>query len=799
MQFVFLDMANQTLFTRDDAERAEWSLEEKTINLDFPFLSDKVISTGQRVYFKDPSTSEPQIYEIKTAKTLQPDAYQQVTAEHICISELTDCHMDAQEVTDTTCRTALNGVLSGTQWQVGNVSVNPVGTVDLPRGSVWQAVLDIQNNYNVYIVPRLTFSGGTIGRYLDITSTAGEWNGIRLSIDKNFLDPSVTYDDTELATALFGYGGTINGTTATEPDREVDFSEVVWTATADHPAKPYGQKYIEDPAATRAYGRNGRARYGYYQNSDIEDPETLLQKTWEALKNVSTPAISIEGTVADLYRMGYADQPIRLHDIALVEVLPAGFKKELQIIRATVDLLDPSETVVTIGAYIPNIIYIDRDTNENATGVRGGGRNTNKTTTSWQEFRTQVTYLENGTGLRFQAVQNDINHQEEEIAIQSGRIDVAYNRIDVEVTDRREADNQLTGRITVQANRINLVVEGTGSNAKIRAARIVAAINSDGTSETIIDADKVRITGNTTINDVFTFSGGGLNALKTIYVGDSGNQLIRLGADNGAVNGQRFILPSDGAIEFRGATTLNLDNTTLAGMVKSFEVNGGILTLTPFVGDPVNFNKAVSLSGTWNGATYTVEATSGTISGTIPSTTVVVAVEVGGTSVSPNTKINAKAYHDNPSVPANQIGVVEMTLSEDVTNKKVKLTTENGSITKGEISTAATYNAGWNYGQTQITRTARDATSQEITIKTLDFGERWTIVDTYTKPGGSTSQIVYTVAAKANPYPTSKTLRCTSAAFSQSQWVYTFTYTSSTSGMFTSGRNYKFHHNSGYT
>ena len=636
MTFTFLDMAGKTLFVRDDAERAEWTLEEQTINLDFPFLSDKVISTGQRVYFKD-ENGDAQIFEVKTAKTVQPEAYQQITAEHICISELTDEHMEAQELTDTPCQTALNGVLSGTLWRVGNVSVNPVSTADLPRGSVWQAIIDIQSSWNVYIVPRVTISvNGSITRYLDIKSTDGVWNGIRLSIDKNLLDPSVTYDDTELATALYGYGGTINGTTPTEPDREVDFSEVVWTKTADHPAKPAGQKYLEDPEATAAYGRNGRARFGYYQNSDIEDPETLLEKTWETLKTINSPAISIEGTVADLYRMGYADQPIRLHDIALVEVLPAGFHKQLQIIRATVNLLDPSETVLTIGAYIPNIIYIDRETSDNATGVRGGGGNKNSSATSWQEFRTQVLYLENGTGLRFQAVQNDINHQEEEIAVQSGRIDVAYNKIDLEVIDRREADNvlsgkitveanritqevtratsaesSLSGRITVESNRIGLVVSGTGSNAKIKAGQIVVAINEQtGTSIATIAANRVRIAGNLVANDVFYVNGNSIGSRGTMYIGDGSSQItLDVSTPTSAVRAAKLY----GDLVLRsGETTLTVDFTTLSGMVKSFSVSNNTLTLTPFVGSPVNFSKAVTLSGSWgsgaNAGKFTVTA-----------------------------------------------------------------------------------------------------------------------------------------------------------------------------------------------
>ena len=130
----------------------------------------------------------------------------------------------------------------------------------------------------------------------------------------------------------------------------------------------------------------------------------LLQKTWETLKTVCDPTISIEGTVADLHRLGYVDEPIRLHDIALVEVLPAGFKRQLQIIRMTVNLLDPTETTLSIGAYIPNIVYIDRDLDNNVTGSRGGSGNKSGTVNEWREFRTTIQQFADGTGLRIQAV-----------------------------------------------------------------------------------------------------------------------------------------------------------------------------------------------------------------------------------------------------------------------------------------------------------------------------------------------------------------------------------------------------------
>ena len=517
MTFTFLDMAGKTLFTRDDAERAEWTHEELSLELEFPFLSGKKISTGQRIFFIDPR-GKHQIFEVKQAKTTQPEGFQNVIAEHICISELSDEHKNDAEITDKTASKALEQVLKNTLWSVGSKEINPTSSGDLSRGSVWQMVLEITDNWNVYIVPRVTLAAdGTITRKLDIKSPDGVWNGVRLSIDKNMLDPSVTYDDSEVYTALYGYGGTIPSSKPGEKAKEVTFSDVKWSKTSDHPAKPKGQTYLEDPTATKNYGRNGRARFGFYQNTDIDDPEILLQKTWETLQRSSKPDISIDGTVEDLYRMGYADQPIVLHDIALVEVSPSGFQQQLQIIRMTEDLLDPSSTTLTIGSYIPNIIYINRKTDENATGGRGGGGNNTSDEPTWREFRTTIQANQDGTGMQIVSVQNDINNTKEEVAIQTGRIDVAYNKISLEVTDRRDADRELSGKITVNANNITAEVkratkkEGelassisvNAENIELKVSKngVISSINQSSESVTI-KASKINLEGYVTVDDL---------------------------------------------------------------------------------------------------------------------------------------------------------------------------------------------------------------------------------------------------------------------------------------------------------
>ena len=314
------------------------------------------------------------------------------------------------------------------------------------RGSVWNAVNTIIQNWNVYITPRVTLNsaGSITGRYLDIIAPGGTFRGLRLSLDKNVYDSSVAIDDTNVITAMYGYGGNVTDTDGNSS--ECTFKDIVWTSTDDHPAKPANQTYLEDPAKTALYGRNGRPRYGFYQNGDITDGEILLQKTWEALQQSSSPSISITGTVGDMYRLGYADQPLRLHDIVIVDLAGETYQKE--IIRLTVNLIDPTASRPEIGDYIPNIIYINNTTVEQATGGGGGG----------------------GRGK---------NNEEEE----------KYKTYTEWQKDH---------------DKIGMVVGTVNGEYKIKAGEITLAINEAGGTTAIISADKIYLNGETSIADLLS-------------------------------------------------------------------------------------------------------------------------------------------------------------------------------------------------------------------------------------------------------------------------------------------------------
>jgi phage minor structural protein len=457
MECIFLNAAGTTLFVRDDMEGGHWVQEQMNLTADFPFNPSKVIQHGQRIAFRDPATDTLQVFEINVVENYEPDHYQKITAEHICIAELSDEHINSKKLEDKTADQALEAVLTGTLWSVGTgIYPGTVSTVDISRGSVWDAVNAIQQNWNIYIVPRVEISSAGIitNRYLDIKQPTGNWHGLRLSIRKNLLDPSVTYDESEVYTALYGYGGSVEVAQATGDDKseELTFADVVWTTTSEHPAKPSGQTYLEWPEKTALYGRNGRPRYGYYQNANITDAETLLEKTWESLKLSCEPVISISGNVSDLYRLGFKDQPVRLHDMAIVEIEETGEQFYKQIICCDVDLIDPTQTQVEIGDYVPNIIYIARNTDDQASGGGGGGGRGKKSPT------------------------NQMNDK-------------------VKTFTEFVKDNELIG----------MVVGIKDGDRYIKAGEISIAINeSTGDTEAKINADKIYLNGSTKISDLLT-------------------------------------------------------------------------------------------------------------------------------------------------------------------------------------------------------------------------------------------------------------------------------------------------------
>src|SRR5699024_6667184 len=130
----------------------------------------------------------------------------------------------------------------------------------------------------------------------------------------------------ELYTALIGRG---KGEEVGETDagdatygRKINFADVEWKKSAGKPVdKPKGQKYIELPQATAEFGvkmLDGRKvpRIGMVEFSDTEDPEILIEQTWQVLQEYARPKVLFSATVANIGDTGIGDTvTIHRHDL----------------------------------------------------------------------------------------------------------------------------------------------------------------------------------------------------------------------------------------------------------------------------------------------------------------------------------------------------------------------------------------------------------------------------------------------------------------------------------------------------
>lgn len=237
----------------------------------------------------------------------------------------------------------------------------------------------------------------------------------------------------------------------------------------------------------------------------------------------------------------------------------------------------------------------------------------------------------------------------------SSRLTVTASEISAEVTRAKAAENTLSGRITVQADKVALVVEETSSGGyRVKAAQIVAAINDAGSS-VLIEADHIRLSGTTTLNDIMTVGSGRVAFTKPITVESSGN-VTMIGATGPTVNSRHY----------------DVTNVTKSG---------NVLTITYWDGSTETFSKATTLSGAWSGGTYTVTAKqNGTTVNSISE--IITGTNVNGT---PTLNPSSNKYID---------AVIEV---------KAKAQGESGSgsvvfSSTKTINATAAYNAGYDVG-----------------------------------------------------------------------------------------------------
>ena len=186
--------------------------------------------------------------------------------------------------------------------------------------------------------------------------------------------------------------------------------------------------------------------------------------------------------------------------------------------------------------------------------------------------------------------------------------------------------------------------------AKNRTTRayIVARINADGEGEAIIEADKVSITGATTISGSMEINGDGYLVIKK-YTMIQGN--VSLVTANTMLSAPILQCSTNGYLRIYGSsadTKYDLTASALGSMVKTISVSNNTLTLTRWDGTSVNFSKATWQTGSWSSGALTVKAKQQNGSSETDVSTLTRNLTTGTKSWSGNTcTVPIRAYYGN--------------------------------------------------------------------------------------------------------------------------------------------------------
>ncbi|GLO64405.1 tail fiber domain-containing protein [Oceanobacillus kimchii] len=248
---------------------------------------------------------------------------------------------------------ALEKVLERTRWQFQVDSVDTNANLDIEYQSSLEAMLMITTTWGIEFKDTISIDDNNkIIRTVSFQHRLGEDNGLRFEIDYNATNVKRTIISYP-KTALFGQGGTVD-------EKIIDFSTVEWKVEYGNPVdKPIGQKWIGDPNALSEYGINKDGtlmhRQGIFKDTQIESPEELLEKTWEALILAQQPEVNYQ-LIVDT-----ANERFQLGDTAIC--IDRNFARPIEIqtriIAMEYDVLSPSDTVqVEMGQFLN--LYDDR-------------------------------------------------------------------------------------------------------------------------------------------------------------------------------------------------------------------------------------------------------------------------------------------------------------------------------------------------------------------------------------------------------------------------------------------------------
>lgn len=263
----------------------------------------------------------------------------------------------------------------------------------------------------------------------------------------------------------------------------------------------------DDAASQAAYGV--RTRCTDIKSDEIPSGMTAAEYAVQELSKNSSPIVTVQISGADLSNLtGEPLDQITLGAKCRAVLPELGAPVVERVVSLSwPDLYNaPDHIKVTLSTEPASLTGSIANAKKMAEVVKrsgggGGGRKADKD--GWAMVLTDTIEAVDGTGIN-QLWQSGIQMTshggvrifslyEGTVALDS-EVKINNTNISAEVTRATAAEGTLSGRITVNAGKIGLVVEETSSGNVIKAAEITAAINDAGSS-VVIKADHIELVG----------------------------------------------------------------------------------------------------------------------------------------------------------------------------------------------------------------------------------------------------------------------------------------------------------------
>lgn len=192
--------------------------------------------------------------------------------------------------------------VTDSEWRLGYVKPNlPMITDTFYYLSVKDCLKQLQSHGCEVLFKCKIQNRRITDKWIEIYDKIGTASNKRFVYGGSALSVVKEQDRSQIYTSLIGRG---KGEEVGDGyGRRIEFTDLVWKTSAGKPAnKPAGQNWIELPEMTAKYGipkKDGtmRKREGVVVFEDIEDTETLLLNTYNALVEMSRPLIQFKTQV----------------------------------------------------------------------------------------------------------------------------------------------------------------------------------------------------------------------------------------------------------------------------------------------------------------------------------------------------------------------------------------------------------------------------------------------------------------------------------------------------------------------